>query len=92
MKLNYIFPTGSANYAKLKHVFKGVEFLILVDEYINTEKEAQKCYAVFITPNGNLYNHEFYASKEFIEDVSELEFLEHVCEMVYSSFESKHGW
>lgn len=91
MKLNYNFPTGSANYAKLNHVFKGVEFLILVDEYIDTEKEAQKCHAIFTTPKGK-YNHEFYASKEFIEDVSELEFFEHVCEMVYSSFESKHGW
>lgn len=91
MKPIYNLRAGKDVYAKLIHTFKNVEFTILVNEEIKTNNDTQECIAIFRTPKGK-FRHDFLASKELIDNASEAEFMESMCDMAYNSFEKTHGW
>jgi len=91
MNLKYDFIGLDEAYAQLTHIFKGVEFKIIINENIDTEKSAHNAIAFFRTPKGK-YRHDFWMSPEFLIDVGEIEFLDEACRVAYDSFETKFGW
>lgn len=76
--------------AKLEHVYKGVDFLILIEEEMD-ENNIHKCHSVFRTPKGK-YRKDWLLADEALNDLTEDYIKQMACEIGYDWYESTHGW
>lgn len=86
MTLTYEFD----GLAKIKHSFKGVDFLIIIEEEMD-EHSVHQCHTVFRAPTGK-YRKDWSIHDVALKDLPEDVIKEMACESAYNWYERIHGW